>query len=120
MVGSLDETMALVSLVATGVIAAGVLLFRRHEIRQVLALSKRTIRRLLGSIIGLSVTTMLMLYFLVKTIGKARNPGMVHAITNTDVVLVVLASAVLFRSPLTPANLIGILIITVGLSLVTR
>lgn len=53
--------------------------------------------------------------FHTKAIKKSPNPGYVQAIIATNALLILILSALIFRSPITIAKLVGIIIVLVGL-----
>lgn len=117
MVGTSDETVALVSIVLTSAIALVILLYRRAETRR---LKHAMTGKLVANIVGLALTNIIAWCLWVRTVGYADNPGVVHAIVNTDIVLVMLASAVLFGSPISMNMIIGAVLIVAGLAAVTQ
>ena len=113
----MDETLALFSIVVSGVISLVCLAFMPQKTRACLA---KMNWKSFGSVLGLALTTSLSWFFWVRALRTAPNPGVVNAVCNVDALLVVLLSALVFGSVITKRVILGAVIITVGLWMVVR
>lgn len=112
-----DLVCAFCAMFVTGVIA-GCFLVRQRK--RVVALAKKSRWMLWLSLLGIVVTNLVGWVVWVRALRIAPNPGLVHAIANADVVLVVLLSSLFFKSTLTPRVMLGVVCVAVGVVLAAR
>lgn len=68
--------------------------------------------------ISAAIIAILYNYFSISAIKSAPNPGYVEAIVSFRVVIILIASTILFNSGITPIKFIGICLCTAGLILI--
>lgn len=107
-----DVTCFQISLVFTGLVSSVLLLLNIRRLRRFIQKSNAKVWTIITLI---TVTNILSWYFWTFSISKIDNPGLPHAIINTNVVIVFLASSILFDAKITKKSFVGILSIIIGI-----